>query len=76
MDLEANLRYFRDRYDSILAERYARFDGLASVRGTQYRRVQRLHHDYILEQKAEVETMLTRLQMIPADSGSEGVQPS
>jgi len=34
---------------------------LASVRGTPYRRVERLYYDYIEAQRAEVEEMLGRL---------------
>ena len=61
VDLGANLRYFRDRYDAILADCRQRGVGLASVRGTPYRRVERLHCEYIEAQRAEVETMLGRL---------------
>jgi hypothetical protein len=61
VDLGANLRYFRDRYDAILAGCRRRGGGLASVRGTPYRRVERLHCEYIEAQRAEVETMLKRL---------------
>ncbi len=34
---------------------------LASVRGTPYRRVERLYYEYIQAQRAEVESMLDRL---------------
>ena len=61
VDLGANLRYFRDRYDAILAGCRRRGGGLASVRGTPYRRVERLHCEYIEAQRADVETMLKRL---------------
>ncbi len=61
VDLGANLRYFRGRYDAILTERYADFDGLASVRGTPFRRMERLHYDYIRAQRDEVDEMLDRL---------------
>jgi hypothetical protein len=37
---------------------------LASVRGTPYRRVERLYYEYIREQRAEVEAILDRLASI------------
>ena len=61
VDLETNLRYFQDRYRAILAGCREAGEGLASVRGTPYRRVQRLHCDYIEAQRDEVDTMLERL---------------
>jgi hypothetical protein len=61
VDLGENLRYFRERYDAILANRDERRDGLASVRGTPYRRIERLHYDYIKSQRAEVDGILNRL---------------
>ena len=64
VDLRANLEYFRDLYDQVLETHYEDFDGLASVRGTPYRRVQRLHYEYIKEQRAEVEELLERLTEI------------
>ena len=70
--LDANLRYFRDKYDAILAQQDERRDRLASVRGTPYRRVARLHYEYIKAQRAEVETMLSRL-LVP-DSASAGAK--
>ena len=64
VDLGANLRYFREKYDAILASRDESRDALASVRGTPYRRVARLHYDYIKKQLAEVESMLNRLSKL------------
>jgi hypothetical protein len=61
VDLDSNLRYFRDSYDAILANQYYRRAPLASVRGTPYRRVGRLHLDYIQTQRNEVEGLLARL---------------
>ena len=61
VDLGANLRYFQEKYNAILSSRDASRDGLASVRGSPYRRVERLHYDYIKKQSAEVEFMLKRL---------------
>ncbi|MGH2395832.1 MAG: hypothetical protein ACRDFW_02360 [bacterium] len=78
VDLEANLQHFREKYDAILAEQDNRVRGLASVRGDPYRRVERLHREYIQAQRAEVELMLDRLaeldgppdeQPSPADAG-------
>jgi hypothetical protein len=59
--LDANLRYFREKYDMILASRDERHDMLASVRGSPYRRIERLYYDYIRAQRAEVGSMLERL---------------
>ena len=61
VQLDANLQYFREKYDRILADHNERRDMLASVRGTPYRRVERLYYAYIEEQRAEVESMLGRL---------------
>jgi hypothetical protein len=59
--LDTNLRYFHEQYSTILARRDERHDMLASVRGTPYRRIERLYYDYIQTQRAEVESMLERL---------------
>ena len=64
--LDANLRYFRDRYDAILAKHDELRDRLASVRGTPYRRAARLHYEYIQTQRVEVELMLNRLESASA----------
>ena len=72
--LDANLRYFRDKYDAILANHDERRDALASVRGTPYRRVERLYYDYIKVQRAEVESMLHRVSSLespPAGAKTE-----
>jgi len=37
---------------------------LSSVRGTSYRRVERLYYEYIKTQRAEVEGMLDRLSSL------------
>jgi hypothetical protein len=74
VDLGENLRYFRDKYDAMLASRDEQRDRLASVRGTPYRRIERLHYDYIETQRAEVEVMLNRLSALessPAGSKTE-----
>ncbi len=61
VDLGANLRYFREKYETILASHDQRRDTLASVRGTPDRRLERLFYDYIKAQRTEVEAMLKRL---------------
>jgi hypothetical protein len=61
VNLGANLRYFRQKYEAILAGHDERRDALASVRGTPHRRAERLFYDYIKTQRSEVEAMLTRL---------------
>jgi hypothetical protein len=61
VNLSANLRYFLQKYEAILAGHDERRDTLASVRGTPYRRAERLFYDYIKAQHDEVEAMLARL---------------
>src|SRR6516164_1919234 len=68
--LDANLRYFRERYDTILASRDERRDMLASVRGSPYRRLERLYYEYIRAQRAQVESMLERLS--PLEDHADG----
>ena len=60
VNLGANLHYFRDKYEMILARHSERREMLASVRGTPYRRVERLFYDYIEAQRAEVGSLLDR----------------
>jgi hypothetical protein len=64
VNLSANLHYFHDEYDAVLASHDERRDMLASVRGTPYRRVERLFYDYIKAQRAEVESMLDKLSAL------------
>ena len=61
VDLAANLHYFRDKYEAVLARHDERHDMLTSVRGTPYRRVERLFYEYLKAQRSEVEAMLARL---------------
>jgi hypothetical protein len=61
VNLAANLRYFRGKYDTILANHDEQRDTLASVRGSRYRRVERLYYDYLRAQRAEVDSMQRRL---------------
>jgi len=67
--LDTNLRYFHEKYDTILASHDERRDMLASVRGTPYRRVERLYYEYIQAQRAEVEAMLDRLSGLEDHAG-------
>jgi hypothetical protein len=64
VDLSTNLHYFRDKYEAILASHDVRRDMLASVRGTPYRRVERLFYDYIKTQRTEVVSMLDKLSAL------------
>ena len=64
VNLDANLRYFRERYDTILASHDEARDRLASVRGTPYRRTERLYYEYVRAQRAEVGGMLDRLSSL------------
>jgi hypothetical protein len=69
VNLDANLHYFRQKYDTVLASHDEGRDRLTSVRGTPYRRVERLYYDYITAQRAEIDDMLDRLGALedPAD---------
>jgi len=67
--LDANLRYFEKKYDTILASHDEQRDMLASVRGTPYRRVERLYYEYIKVQRAEVDSMLDRLSGLEDHAG-------
>jgi hypothetical protein len=70
--LDANLRYFRDKYDAILTSHDERRDMLASVRGSPYRRVERLYYDYLHAKRAEVERMLDRLPSLGEQTEKPG----
>jgi hypothetical protein len=72
--LDANLQYFRQKYDKILASHDERRDMLASVRGTPYRRAERLYYDYIHAQRAEVDSMLDRLSAL--EDHMDGAKPN
>jgi hypothetical protein len=69
VDLDANLRYFAKRYDTILAKHDEQRDAMASVRGTPFRRVERLYYDYIHAQRNHVQSMLDRIAAIGESSG-------
>jgi len=64
VNLGANLHYFHDKYASILAGHDERHEMLTSVRGTPYRRVERLFYEYVKTQLAEVDSMLVRLSTL------------
>src|SRR5271156_633739 len=64
VDLNANLHYFERRYDTILAEHDEQRDTMASVRGTPFRRVERLYYDYIHAQRNKVASMLDKLSAL------------
>jgi hypothetical protein len=61
VDLKLNLERFRDRYDAILAAQGEGSDRIESVRGSPYRRVERLHYTYIKAQRRDVDLLLNRL---------------
>jgi hypothetical protein len=70
VDLEVNLRYFDQRYGAILAQHDERRDSMASVRGTRFRRVERLYYDYIRRQGGEVRSMLQQMAA-PGESANQ-----
>ena len=72
VNLEANLQYFHRKYDVILATHDEWRDTLASVRGTRYRRVERLFYDYLKGQRAEVAAMLDRLSALEEHAAGPG----
>ncbi|HEY2535330.1 MAG TPA: hypothetical protein VGJ20_46815 [Xanthobacteraceae bacterium] len=57
VDLDANLHYFAEKYDAILARHDEERDTMASVRGTPFRRVAQLYDQYIHAQRDEVRAM-------------------
>ena len=66
--LDDNLHYFERKYDTILAQHDEQRDTMASVRGTPFRRVERLYYDYIRTQRDEVQSMLNRIAAMPVTS--------
>ena len=63
LDLEANLRWFRERYCGILDARLP--DQGALLRGDRYRAVRRAYYAYVEHQLADVEAKLSALQNQP-----------
>jgi hypothetical protein len=70
VDLAANLHYYDKAYDAILGGYDERRDTMASVRGTPFRRVERLYYGYIRAQRDAVRSMLARLAT-PAGAASQ-----
>jgi hypothetical protein len=68
VDLATNLHYFAKKYDAILAQHDERRDATASVRGTRFRRVERLYYAYIQTQQDEVQSMLKKIAAPAANS--------
>ena len=71
VNLGANLRNSREKYDTILANHEERHEMLASVRGTPYRRIERLFYDYIKTQRTEVESMLAKVSALERPTGAD-----
>jgi hypothetical protein len=61
VNIADNLHYYDTQYDAILAGYDERRDTMASVRGTPFRRIERLYYNYIRAQRAAVHGMLARL---------------
>jgi hypothetical protein len=68
VDLAANMKYFEHRYDVILSNYDERRDTMASVRGTPFRRVERLYYRYIGGERDEVQAMLGAIAQTPVAS--------
>jgi hypothetical protein len=66
VDLETNLRHYDTLYAEIETAHEARRDPLATVQGDPYRRVSRLHLDYIRTERAELGSLLDRLERLKA----------
>jgi hypothetical protein len=71
VDLDANLHYFAQKYDAILARLDEERDTMASVRGTPFRRVGQLYVEYIHRQQDAIRTMQQVLAS-PDESNSPG----
>lgn len=78
VELKANLLYYRDKYDEILARQAEPEDPFASVRGSPYRRAGRIHHDYIAAQRRDVQDKLDRMAAMeaPAEPDGPGGEPA
>jgi hypothetical protein len=66
VDLETNLTHMIARYDAAIVAREAAAQGLESVRGSPYRRIERAHLDYLRAQRAEAVSMLADLRAVKA----------
>lgn len=74
VNLDTNLLYYQQMYDTILARHNEQRDNLASVRGTRYRRVETLFYDYIHQQRAEVQFMLNHIPSLPESSNQAAAE--
>jgi len=61
LQLDANLRYFYERYQRILAERDADGSWTDSLRGSGYRTDRQIYYDYIERQRDAVIEVLERM---------------
>ena len=68
VNLDANLHYFAQKYDAILAHHDEERDTMASVRGTPYRRVSQSYDEYIHKQRDAVRTMQQVLASLEASN--------
>jgi hypothetical protein len=66
LQLDANLRYFYERYERILAERDADGSWTDSLRGDGYRTDREIYYDYIASQRDAVIEVLERMAEIEA----------
>jgi hypothetical protein len=66
LQLDANLRYFYDRYERILAERDAAGGGTGFLRGDDYREDRETYYAYIEEQRNGVVAVMKRLGELDA----------
>ncbi len=72
--LRQNLLHFKEKYEQALATHDQRVAPLLSVRGTPFRRVARLHQEYIDAQRREVETLLSRLDDLEAKTDESATE--
>ena len=61
LQLDANLRYFYERYERILAERDADGSWTDPLRGKGYRTDREIYYDYIASQRDAVVDVLERM---------------
>ncbi len=72
VDVKANLDYFAETYDAILNKEDVNEERLTSVRGTRYRRIERLHREYIEAQRTDVEALERKLADFQARDSQSG----
>ena len=61
LQIDANLRYFYDRYQRILAERDADPRWTDAVRGEQFRNDRKVYYDYIERARDDLVAVVRRL---------------